>query len=428
MKANSRKPRICIALPGTDYVPHAPLLFANTQPMLPYLEAEFEVTLVFRKALGQLQLGCNHLTILNQEKLSEGEKKQSTANFSPTGFFSAWKYLRLLDQFPKFHAEDFDLVIERQWSLVGALANAFRRYKVPALFVLEAEFYTTKQPKLGWRNHPIKQASTSLFKQLLPRLRQRWIQNSSGIIVETEQMKSFLIEKNYAPSDKPIYSIPNGIDPTVFFPRDRQTCREQLGISQDSIVFTYVGSLNRFIQEPGPIIEALGREHPKDVVLHIIGDGIKRQELENIAREFDAPIHFHGRLPQPKAALYIGAANLCIAPYNKSLFPERRFTSASLKVCEYLACGRPVLTIPCERMDYLLNGGAYGFLVENDVNSYRDFFRELPAPSEISAMEAVLIGDLNNSTLKAQEIVLNWSDIAEMYKKAIRETLTDKKM
>ncbi|NEQ78681.1 MAG: glycosyltransferase family 4 protein [Okeania sp. SIO2C9] len=239
-------------------------------------------------------------------------------------------------------------------------------------------------------------------------------------------MKSFLIEKKYASYNKPIYSIPNGIDPQIFFPRDRYACRQQLGISQDSLVLTYVGSLNRFIQEPGPIIEALGREKPKDVVLYMIGDGNKRKELENIASKFGAAVIFKGRLPQQEAALYVGAANLCLAPYNKALFPEGKFTSASLKVCEYLACGRPVLTIPCERMDYLLNHGEYGFLVENEVESYRKFFQATPSIREILEIEKSLINNLNNSTLRAQGIVLTWKDIAEMYKKVIRDNYTCK--
>ncbi|NER29626.1 MAG: glycosyltransferase family 4 protein [Symploca sp. SIO1C4] len=415
-----------MALPGTDYVPHAPLLFANTLPLLPYLAEDFEVTLVLRKALGKPQLECDYLTILDSNQLSEAEKKQSTANFSPTGFFSAWKYLKILDKFPKAHAKDFDLVIERQWSLVGSLSNTFRRYGVPAIFVVEAEFYTTRQAKIDWRSHPVKQASTSLFTNLLPQVRRQWIRNSSGIVVETEQMKSFLIEKKYASYNKPIYSIPNGIEPQIFFPRDRHACRQQLGISQDSLVLTYVGSLNRFIQEPGPIIEALGREQPKDVVLYVIGDGNKRKELENIASKFGASVVFKGRLPQPEAALYVGAANLCLAPYNKALFPEGKFTSASLKVCEYLACGRPVLTIPCERMEHLLSKGEYGFLVENEVESYREFFQKIPSSEEILEIENLLIENLNNSTLRAQGIVLTWKDIAEMYKKVIRDNSTCK--
>ena len=423
MKTSYQKPRICIALPGTDYVAHAPLLFANTLPMLPYLQEVFDVTILFRKVVGKPQLNYKYLTILDNNQLSESAKQQSTANFSPTGVFSAGKYLQKLNQFAQSHYQEFDLVLERQWSLVGALADAFARYQVSTIFVVEAEFYTTKKSQFNWKTHPISQLSNYLFKQLLPQVRRKWIKNSQAIIVETEQMKSFLIEQNYASKDKTIYSIPNGINPDIFSPRDRHNSRQQLGISQTEIILTYVGSLNRFIQEPGAIIEALGKVKPQNVVLYIIGDGLKRKELEKIAQKYQASVKFQGRLTQQESALYMGAANICIAPYNKALFPNKKFTSASLKVCEYLACGRPVLTIPCKRMNHLLDDGKYGFLVENNLDSYQAFFHDLPSLAEIQNKEITLINDLNNSTLKSNQIVMTWNDIADIYKKAITRTL-----
>ncbi|NES04239.1 MAG: glycosyltransferase family 4 protein, partial [Okeania sp. SIO2F4] len=320
MKYNQKKPRICIALPGTDYLPTATLMFANTEPLLPYLEPYFDITVIFRK-IGQISPQFyQYSTILDQEKLSEKERKDINTNFTPVGLFGAMRYMKTLDKYAKDNAQNFDLIIERQWALVGSLANAFRRYDVPTIFLVEAEFYTTRQVKFDWKKNPVKQVSPIIFKQILPHLRQKWIHKSNGIIVETEQMKSFLIENSLANSKTKIYPIPNGINPEIFFPRDRQYCREKLGISKEDLILTYVGSLNRFIQELGPIIEALGHVKPPNVFMHIIGDGKKQKELEKIAHESGAAVKFHGRLSQQEASLYMGAANICVAPYNQSLF------------------------------------------------------------------------------------------------------------
>lgn len=239
-------------------------------------------------------------------------------------------------------------------------------------------------------------------------------------------MKSFLQEKGYHSSNKSVYSIPNGVDPNIFFPQDRHLCRKKLGIDQSSLMLTYVGSLRGFIQDLEPIIEALGREKPKNVVLHLVGDGTNKDHLEALAEKFDAPVTCHGRLSQQEAARYIGAADICVAPYNKNLFPEEKFTCASLKVCEYLACGRPVLTIPCERMAHLLDGGKYGFLVENKVENYRDFFRNLSDKPKIHQLEKSLISDLENSVLRDKGIVLTWREVAQMYKQVILDNLPKK--
>ncbi|NES02577.1 MAG: glycosyltransferase family 4 protein, partial [Okeania sp. SIO2F4] len=161
-----------------------------------------------------------------------------------------------------------------------------------------------------------------------------------------------------------------------------------------------------------------------NVFMHIIGDGKKQKELEKLAHESGAAVKFHGRLSQQEASLYMGAANICVAPYNQSLFSGGKFTSASLKVCEYLACGRLVISIPCERMESLLDGGKYGFFVENNRENYQEFFQKLPDIREILEKENNLIHDLNNSTLKNKEIVMTWKDIAEMYKIVIEENLS----
>ncbi|MGD1701965.1 glycosyltransferase [Dapis sp. BLCC M229] len=423
MSSNQKKPRICIALPGINYYKSTAYVL-NTEPLLTYLEKDFEVTVVFRKTVEKPVLGYRFLTILDVNKITEKEKQQTDANFSATGLFGALKYMNILNKFVHKNRKQFDLVIEKQWSLVGCLSTAFQRYNVPGIFIVEAEFYTTGKAKFDWKKNPVKQASTMIFKQLLPHLREKWIQKSNGIIVETEQMKSFLIENSLANSSKKIYPIPNGINPEIFFPRDRQSCREKLGISQEDLILTYVGSLNRFIQEPGPIIEALGNVKPPNVFMHIIGDGKKQKELEKLAEKYGAAVKFHGRLSQQEASLYMGSANICVAPYNRSLFPGGNFTSASLKVCEYLACGRLVISIPCERMEHLLDGGGYGFLVENNRESYQEFFQKLPDIREILEKENNLIRDLNNSTLKNKEIVMTWKDIAEMYKIVIEENLS----
>jgi glycosyltransferase involved in cell wall biosynthesis len=415
------KPRICIALPGTHYASYVPHMLM-TQPIIGYLMEDFDITLVFRKTLETPNFGCDYLTVLDEAELSPGERQNRNSYYVPDNLLRALKYTWLLRRFAHRHATEFDLIIERQWPLVGAFSQAFSRYRVPSVINLEAEFYTSSKAK-QWS----KRFWNWLFKLSLPKLRQHWLRQAKGIVVETDQMTDFLLDHGYTSLNKPITAIPMGVDPTVFYPKSRKQCREQLGIAEDEVMLVYAGSLNRFIQEPGFLIEALGREHPTGVTLHMLGEGSKRKELEELARRFQAPVVFHGRVPQERLALYIGAANLCVAPYNKDLYLDGNFTSASLKVCEYLACGRPVLTIPCSRMYDLLDRGKYGLFVDNEVNAYRSFLRNLPTMQELSQIETVLLEDLRNDRLRAKGIVLTWRDIANRFKQVIHATLAQKK-
>jgi glycosyltransferase involved in cell wall biosynthesis len=271
-----------------------------------------------------------------------------------------------------------------------------------------------------------KQMAGVGLHQIQPKLRKRWCDYVDSIVVETEEMKSVLVETGYVEANKPVYPIPYGVDPEIFAVRDRTLCRSELGISPDEFVLAYVGSLNRFIQEPGPIIEALGREQPKNVVLYMVGDGAKQGELEELVRQFNAPVRFVGRLPQKDAALYIGASNLCIAPYNKDLYFGEKFTCASLKVPEYMSCGRAVLTIPCERMEMLTDQQRYGLLVPNRVEDYQKFFRNLPSLTQLAEMETQIIHDMARGILRDKKILLRWWDIADMYKEVIEDAIATK--
>ena len=416
-----QKPRVCIALPGINYL-HDTTYVINTLPIVNTLRDEFEITLVFR-AIASIEPPTHpYLTILAAGHPDYPKQPSSDAYFSPSSPLRAFRYIQEINRFARNHAADFDLIIERQWVLVGALAHAFAQHGVPTISIHEAEFYTASAAKLSWRQQFRSKLSQQLFSAILPRLRQRWMTQTRRLIVETEQMKPFLLAQQRA-APIPISAIPNGIDPEIFYPRDRQSCRDQLGIAPDVFVMTYVGSLNRFIQEPGPVIEALGRVQPPNTVLHVVGDGNKRGQLKAIAQQRNAPVFFHGKLPQTQAALYIGAADLCLAPYNKSLFPQQVFTSASLKVCEYLACGRLVVTIPCDRMTHLLQAGRYGFYVENQLDAYCDFLATLPTQATLASMETSLLAALQSGQLAAQDIVMTWADIAQRYRTIIQATL-----
>ncbi|WP_339383331.1 glycosyltransferase [Oculatella sp. LEGE 06141] len=395
--------------------------------MVPYLEEEYDVTVVYRKILNPEGLDHNYLTIVDETHCSPRERLNTNSYFSPADHLRLWKYKKVLARFAEKHANDFDLILEKEWPLLGLFSSVFKPYNVPNVLLAEAVYKFSKQPPLPAEgsvlNQWVERGAKVGFEQACFYLRKQWSRQANGIVAETDQLKSFFLDYEYTTPEQPVYPIPYGVNVERFYPQSREACRQQLGIPLDQFVFTYVGSLNRFIQEPAPLIEALGREQLPNAVFHIVGDGGKRHELEAIARQFNAPVVFHGRVAQREVPLHIGAANICVAPYNKSLYLNEKFTCASLKIPEYLACGRPVLTIPCERMDHLLDGQTYGFLVENRVEHYQAFLQNLPNAEMRSEMEAQLVHDLGNSTLKSKNIVLTWRDIADMHKQVIEERL-----
>lgn len=420
--------RLCIAMPGAHYTPQLPLVL-STLPLLPYLEQWFDITLVFRKLLPGCTPDYPYLTILDPEHLSPEERRNTNGYYTPDNALSAFRYVRQVRRFVEAHHTEFDVVIEKEWPLLGSFSSKCREYGIPATVLTQAE-YRYRQPLFPKGGNSVKQLLRAVFTpgydSLRSSWRQRWFRDLKAVIVETAQMESFLLRERLVPNTIPIVSIAFGIDSTLFFPRDRAACRQRLGIPNDQVVLTYVGSLNRFIQEPAPLIEALGREQPEKVVLHIVGEGQKRAELEAIGHQFNAAVVFHGKVSQKDVAVYMGAADLCVAPYDKSRFQGDDMTVSSLKIPEYLACGRPVLTIPCGRADYLLDRGKYGFMVENAVSDYCRFFRQFPSLEAIRTKEAAVLQDRDSGILDDKNIVTTWEKIANQYRQLLLSMLSDR--
>ncbi len=417
-----RRPRICIALPSTNYTPHSTYV-RTVIPLLPYLQEDFDITLAYRKILNDQtaeHIKHQYLTILKEDTKFPGERENFSRYTAPYTYQQLRQYQTQIKTFAQAHASDFDLFIERQWSWLGAMSQAFTDEGVQTALIPEAWF----EPRLPPWQKPIQRLYGWRFHQVRRRRQKLWAQQVNGIIAETEEMADLLCEENYIPSCTPMLVASNGIDPACFQPRPKQQCRQSLGISKDAFVITYIGSLNRYIQEPGPLIEAVGRVGADDLTVYFVGDGAKRAELETLSQSTGAATVFVGQQPQTELASYIGAADLCVAPYNFSLYYKRRFTSASLKIPEYLACHRLVIAPDCSRTRRLTDNGKYGFFVDNTVEAYEHFLTQRPSKSEIQAKQDQLTHALESGTLREKGIVLHWSDIADIYKTAFQQFLT----
>ena len=85
-------------------------------------------------------------------------------------------------------------------------------------------------------------------------------------------------------------------------------------------------------------------EVPKTKFL-IVGDGIMREKLESIVRELKLgeKFIFTGRVPYEKVPIFINISDVCVCPSPVNSY-FRISGGSSLKIFEYLACGKPVVT------------------------------------------------------------------------------------
>jgi glycosyltransferase involved in cell wall biosynthesis len=175
-------------------------------------------------------------------------------------------------------------------------------------------------------------------------------------------------------------------------------------LSSDATILLYSGILDQ-THNLKPVVTALTRTNLRGVELHIIGDGVLRAELEQLAANSGVPVHFHGRVQYELVPRYIGAADLCLAPYEPDAFPGGQVAYSSLKIPEYMSVGRPVVSVPSGRVLELVDQGRTGFLFANNEDEWLRFLSDLPDRERLAGMgESARDSGLDS-----------WDDVARAY-------------
>ncbi len=143
-----------------------------------------------------------------------------------------------------------------------------------------------------------------------------------------------------------IFVVPNGIDPNIFHPVPQEEARRWLGLPPKELYVSYTGSLHIW-QGVDVLLHAfaqLVRRFPNCHLLIVGGqDEPQKDAYKHLARELRITdyTHFVPFVPYEQSALYIAAADVCVAPYVPIC---QEFGGGSpLKLYAYLSCGRPVV-------------------------------------------------------------------------------------
>jgi teichuronic acid biosynthesis glycosyltransferase TuaC len=136
-------------------------------------------------------------------------------------------------------------------------------------------------------------------------------------------------------------TVPNGVDHTLFRPRDKARERRALGLPEQGKVVLFVGDLVRD-KGAGELCDAwaaVRRVSGEPVHLVMVGEGAMRRRIEGFARALGAPerggLILAGTRPPTDVALYLGACDLLALPSRHEGMPN--------VVLEALASARPVV-------------------------------------------------------------------------------------
>ncbi|MBI5038123.1 MAG: glycosyltransferase family 4 protein [Candidatus Kerfeldbacteria bacterium] len=135
------------------------------------------------------------------------------------------------------------------------------------------------------------------------------------------------------------YVVPNGVNTDHFKP----ITSSQFKVSSEKIKFGFVGHCAPW-QGMGEMIRALAQSWSSNMSLAVVGDGPARAQWEEIASQYlpKGSYNFVGMVSYDDVPRYVASFDVCLAPF--TLMRNESIGLSPLKLFEYLASGKPVLT------------------------------------------------------------------------------------
>ncbi len=245
------------------------------------------------------------------------------------------------------------------------------------------------------RGNELANAEHPLRRRLM-----RWAAvRAAALITVSEELRRFAISLG-VPAAR-VRTVPNGVDTSVFYPRERQASRERFSLGPDERVVISAGAL---IPRKGHhfVVRALGALARRGVeaTLLIAGeenrDGRFEKQIRRTVEETGMArrVRFLGFLNHEELVAAMSAADvLCLASSAEG-WPN--------VVHEALACGTPVVATGVGAVPDMIPGGDYGFVVAPGSQG------ELEA-----ALEKALSRDWDREAISRYGRARSWDQVAK---------------
>ena len=269
--------------------------------------------------------------------------------------------IKILPQYDIIYARDFHAVIIAQLPRL-----VFRKKLVFEINGIANEEWRLK--KDSFLNH--------ILVSFIKRAEKMATRYSEKIISVAPKIKLYLTQHFNCPSEK-IDVIPNGVNAKMFCPIHNSPFlvqwKNRLGIRAQDTVIAYVGNLAPW-QGINDLIEIAFRllYKNKDLKFLIVGEGPLKSLLGKkvLNSGYGGDIVLTGMVNHEEIPFIINLADICVAPL-------RVVTGSPIKVFEYMACGKPVVTSRIEGLEFIEAEGV-GLLTEpEDITGLEEALSEL---------------------------------------------------
>ncbi|HTA75068.1 MAG TPA: glycosyltransferase [Gemmatimonadaceae bacterium] len=227
-----------------------------------------------------------------------------------------------------------DWVYER-FALFQSLGSRFVRHGVP--WILETNALLTEEAS--------RERSGVVLTGLARRLERQAYEECTALIAISQALADRLVADMGVPREK-IAVIPNGVDVHRFDPARVNTPR-----AARAFTVLFVGSLASW---QGLDVLLRASAQVPDVQVTIAGDGPDRAALVALAQQLQIAPRFLGRVSPDDVPALIASADVCYSGHSAFRSP--------LKLYEYMAMGRPVISSAVPDAKAALVDGQTGFL------------------------------------------------------------------
>jgi len=168
--------------------------------------------------------------------------------------------------------------------------------------------------------------------------------------------------------------VRNGVDGARFYPQSHETARKDLGLPSNG---PYIGFVGGFFPWHGleTLMEAVPfvRDKVPTARFLLVGEGQTKQALELLVQQQGLTdfVRFVGRADWAQVPTWIAACDVCVVLHRQT----RSYPGDSMKLWEYLSCGRPVITTAGPGYGETVEAIGCGIAVEPD--NAQDLARQL---------------------------------------------------
>jgi glycosyltransferase involved in cell wall biosynthesis len=268
----------------------------------------------------------------------------------PRRFVGNFGMIRLERRLLEYYAPD--IVINLCSYLSFSMPLLAKVLKIPSVVFMDSPVvYETKHVDKEHLHFP-----------LVPEfIEEKILQSSDAVISITHDLKDFLCWK-YDIDSKKIHVILNGVDTDRF----RVLGKAPEVISRlkldGKVVVGFCGIFKKWNMDEVMEIISLVTGRESKVVFLLVGDGPKKPDVMNFIKARGlSNVVVTGYVTPERVPEYVSVMDIAIAPYT---LQGDFFYGCPMKVFEYMACGKAVVTSSFGAMKAVIKDGFDGFLIE----------------------------------------------------------------